>query len=84
MAKRTGVRKRNKFSEPKRTKGGDNGFDLEDETQGEADVAMYYTYKTLRKSCKYSHKKALNHIGYSEAEFAPIKNRFEPTDEMTE
>ena len=65
-------------------KKGDNGFNLEEETQGEADVAAYYTYKTLRKSCKYTHKKALDHIGYSEAEFSPIKDRFEPKDEMLE
>lgn len=61
---------------------GDDGFHIQSESQAAADCAAYYTYNTLVNACKYTHEKALVHIGYSEGEFSEIKKQYEPTDEM--
>jgi len=62
-------------------KKGDDGFGGE-ESQHAADCAAYASYKSVRRNCKYTHKQALNHIGYDEDEFEELKAHYEPTDEM--
>jgi hypothetical protein len=60
---------------------GDDGFGPV-ESQAAADCAAYYTYKGYMRDLKYSHEQALNTIGYSEEEFKPILEQYEPTDNM--
>lgn len=63
-------------------KHGDDGFDVQYESQEQIYVAAYHSYLSLRRNCEYSHEQALYHIGYSHEEFEKIRRQFEPTDEM--